>query len=67
MHSKFPSYIGSPETATRMENFFENRGNWKSVEKYMGNDWLTKTRTFEQTYQKIEWQVKTGEREFGNI
>ena len=43
--------------------YFENRDNWKSVEKYMGNDWLTKTRTFEQTYQKIEWQVKTGERD----
>ena len=64
--SKFPPYIGSarkPLPEWKRNFILKNRDNWKSVEKYMGNDWLTKTRTFEQTYQKIEWQVKTGERD----
>ena len=63
--SLFPPYIISakkplPEWKKRFIR--NNREKWQTISKDLGDSWLVKTRTFEQTYQKIEWQVGDGER-----
>ena len=56
----FPPYIVSakkplPEWKKRFIS--NNRVFWENNEQLLGSDWLTTVRSFEQTYQKFEWQV----------
>ena len=40
-----------------------NRKKWSEISDDIGDEWLMKIRTFEDTYQKFEWQVGEGERD----
>tara|TARA_Y100000589_G_scaffold331286_1_gene384160 strand:+ start:112 stop:1428 length:1317 start_codon:yes stop_codon:yes gene_type:complete len=62
----FPPYIVSarkPLPEWKKKFILNNREKWKEISKDIGDEWLEKTRTFEQTYQKFEWQVGGDERD----
>jgi DNA (cytosine-5)-methyltransferase 1 len=57
---QFPPYIISakkplPEWKKKFIN--NNRDKWNQISNNIGQEWLMKTRTFKETYQKFEWQV----------
>ena len=63
---EFPSYISKSKTSLpRWKKRFvmNNRQIWESISDEVGDEWLTKIRTFDETYQKFEWQVGDGKRD----
>jgi len=64
--NQFPPYIVSarkPLPEWKKKFIVNNREKWKEISKDIGDEWLKKTRSFKQTYQKFEWQVGGEERD----
>ena len=61
---QFPPYIMKskrPLPEWKKKIILNNRKKWSQVSDDLGEEWLMKVRTFEETYQKFEWQVGDGE------
>jgi len=64
--NQFPPYISSSkiEIPNWKKTFIlKNREFWKITSSEIGQDWLSKVRKYNHTFQKFEWQVGDGERD----
>ena len=64
--AQFPPYImksRKPLPEWKKRFILNNREKWGKISDDIGVEWLMKIRTFEDTYQKFEWQVGDGERD----